>query len=82
MPKNTKGKGGKNRRRGKGGADGEKAELTIKEEGQEYAQVMQQKSTSSSRQQQADRRTAGLPTRPLSQPTRSGSANCTRSERL
>jgi len=40
MPKNTKGKGGKNRRRGKHGADGEKAELTIKEEGQEYAQVI------------------------------------------
>jgi hypothetical protein len=38
MPKNTKGKGGKNRRRGKHGGE-EKAELTIKEEGQEYAQV-------------------------------------------
>mmetsp|Transcript_49806 Transcript_49806/g.75778 ORF Transcript_49806/g.75778 Transcript_49806/m.75778 type:complete len:158 (-) Transcript_49806:88-561(-) len=38
MPKN-KGKGGKNRRRGKG--DGaEKRELTFKEEGQEYAQVL------------------------------------------
>jgi len=40
MPKNTKGKGGKNRRRGKHGGDQEKAELTIKEEGQEYAQVI------------------------------------------
>ena len=40
MPKNTKGKGGKNRRRGKHGGDLEgKAELVIKEEGQEYAQV-------------------------------------------
>ena len=41
MPKNTKGKGGKNRRRGKHGGDLEgKAELVIKEEGQEYAQVI------------------------------------------
>ncbi|RYO75717.1 hypothetical protein DL770_008458 [Monosporascus sp. CRB-9-2] len=39
MPKN-KGKGGKNRRRGKNEADNEKRELTFKEEGQEYAQVV------------------------------------------
>ena len=38
MPKN-KGKGGKNRRRGKNENE-EKRELTLKEEGQEYAQVM------------------------------------------
>lgn len=38
MPKN-KGKGGKNRRRGKNENE-EKRELTIKEEGQEYAQVV------------------------------------------
>lgn len=37
MPKN-KGKGGKNRRRGKNEND-EKRELTFKEDGQEYAQV-------------------------------------------
>ncbi|KAH3758851.1 eukaryotic translation initiation factor 1A, Y-chromosomal [Pelomyxa schiedti] len=37
MPKN-KGKGGKNRRRGKNEGD-EKRELTFKEDGQEYAQV-------------------------------------------
>lgn len=39
MPKN-KGKGGKNRRRGKNENDNEKRELTFKEEGQEYAQVV------------------------------------------
>ncbi|KAL2110507.1 hypothetical protein VUR80DRAFT_1109 [Thermomyces stellatus] len=39
MPKN-KGKGGKNRRRGKNEADNEKRELVFKEEGQEYAQVV------------------------------------------
>jgi len=39
MPKN-KGKGGKNRRRGKNTNDEEKRELTIKEDGQEYAQVV------------------------------------------
>ncbi|KAI8051502.1 hypothetical protein BDF22DRAFT_777095 [Syncephalis plumigaleata] len=39
MPKN-KGKGGKNRRRGKNENDGEKRELILKEEGQEYAQVV------------------------------------------
>ncbi|KAI9695396.1 MAG: Translation initiation factor 1A [Bogoriella megaspora] len=39
MPKN-KGKGGKNRRRGKNENDNEKRELTFKEEGQEYAQVL------------------------------------------
>jgi translation initiation factor 1A len=38
MPKN-KGKGGKNRRRGKNENDREKRELTFKEDGQEYAQV-------------------------------------------
>jgi len=40
MPKN-KGKGGKNRKRGKNvNVDEEKRELVIKEEGQEYAQVI------------------------------------------
>ncbi|KAH7038510.1 translation initiation factor eIF-1A [Macrophomina phaseolina] len=39
MPKN-KGKGGKNRRRGKNENDREKRELVFKEEGQEYAQVV------------------------------------------
>ncbi|KAI1320155.1 hypothetical protein F5Y16DRAFT_390231 [Xylariaceae sp. FL0255] len=39
MPKN-KGKGGKNRRRGKNESDKEKRELVFKEEGQEYAQVV------------------------------------------
>ncbi|CAK9296788.1 unnamed protein product [Gordionus sp. m RMFG-2023] len=38
MPKN-KGKGGKNRRRGKNENDTEKRELIFKEDGQEYAQV-------------------------------------------
>ena len=38
MPKN-KGKGGKNRRRGKNEGD-EKRELVFKEDGQEYAQVL------------------------------------------
>merc|ERR1712212_194619 len=38
MPKN-KGKGGKNRRRGKNENEAEKRELIFKEEGQEYAQV-------------------------------------------
>ncbi|PAV16396.1 nucleic acid-binding protein [Pyrrhoderma noxium] len=38
MPKN-KGKGGKNRRRGKNENDDDKRELVFKEEGQEYAQV-------------------------------------------
>ncbi|PVU89574.1 hypothetical protein BB561_005283 [Smittium simulii] len=38
MPKN-KGKGGKNRRRGKNESEGEKRELIFKEEGQEYCQV-------------------------------------------
>jgi len=39
MPKN-KGKGGKNRRRGKGDRFGEKRELVFKEDGQEYGQVL------------------------------------------
>lgn len=39
MPKN-KGKGGKNRRRGKNENDNEKRELTLKDDGQEYAQVI------------------------------------------
>ncbi|KAK6158825.1 hypothetical protein DH2020_006139 [Rehmannia glutinosa] len=39
MPKN-KGKGGKNRKRGKNEADDEKRELMFKEDGQEYAQVL------------------------------------------
>jgi len=38
MPKN-KGKGGKNRRRGKNENDDIKRELVMKEEGQSYAQV-------------------------------------------
>ena len=38
MPKN-KGKGGKNRRRGKNENEGLKRELVFKEDGQEYAQV-------------------------------------------
>jgi len=38
MPKN-KGKGGKNRRRGKNENEADKRELVFKEEGQEYAQV-------------------------------------------
>ncbi|KAG4303186.1 hypothetical protein PCK1_000524, partial [Pneumocystis canis] len=38
MPKN-KGKGGKNRRRGKNENEAEKRELIFKEDGQEYAQV-------------------------------------------
>nr|XP_017185227.2 LOW QUALITY PROTEIN: eukaryotic translation initiation factor 1A [Malus domestica] len=38
-PKN-KGKGGKNRKRGKNEADDEKRELVFKEDGQEYAQVL------------------------------------------
>lgn len=39
MPK-AKGKGGKNRRRGKNTNDEEKRELTVKEDGQEYALVV------------------------------------------
>ncbi|XP_002128717.2 eukaryotic translation initiation factor 1A, X-chromosomal [Ciona intestinalis] len=39
MPKN-KGKGGKNRRRGKNENDREKRELIFKDDGQEYAQVI------------------------------------------
>lgn len=39
MPKN-KGKGGKNRRRGKNESDKDKRELIFKEDGQEYAQVV------------------------------------------
>ena len=39
MPQN-KGKGGKNRRRGKNVSEQEKRELVFKEDGQEYAQVM------------------------------------------
>ena len=39
MPKGAKGKGGKNRRRGKNDGD-EKRELVFKEDGQEYAQVL------------------------------------------
>jgi translation initiation factor 1A len=39
MPKN-KGKGGKNRRRGKNQNEPDKRELIFKEEGQEYAQVV------------------------------------------
>ncbi len=38
MPKN-KGKGGKNRRRGKNQNEPDKRELTLKEESQEYAQI-------------------------------------------
>ena len=38
MPKN-KGKGGKNRRRGKNENERDKRELVFKEDGQEYAQV-------------------------------------------
>ena len=38
MPKN-KGKGGKNRRRGKNEMEGQKRELVFKEDGQEYAQA-------------------------------------------
>ncbi|CDK25783.1 unnamed protein product [Kuraishia capsulata CBS 1993] len=38
MPK-SKGKGGKNRRRGKNINEGQKRELIYKEEGQEYAQI-------------------------------------------
>ena len=38
MPKN-KGKGGKNRRRGKNENEGLKRELVFKEDGQEYTQV-------------------------------------------
>ena len=38
MPK-SKGKGGKNRRRGKNEADVEKRELEFKEDGQDYAKV-------------------------------------------
>ncbi|CAF4202925.1 unnamed protein product, partial [Adineta steineri] len=38
MPKN-KGKGGKNRRRGKNENDDVKRELILREEGQSYAQV-------------------------------------------
>jgi len=40
MTKGTKGKGGKNRRRGKNDGGEEKRELILKEEGQEYAQVV------------------------------------------
>lgn len=41
MPPKSKGKGGKNKRRGKNtNFDGEKGELTLKDEGQEYAQVV------------------------------------------
>ncbi|KAL7750268.1 Translation initiation factor 1A [Sorochytrium milnesiophthora] len=39
MPKN-KGKGGKNRRRGKNENDADKRELVFKEDGTEYAQVL------------------------------------------
>ncbi len=39
MPKN-KGKGGKHRRRGQNKKAGDKGELTFKEDGQEYAQVL------------------------------------------
>ena len=39
MPKN-KGKGGKNRRRGKNENEAMKRELVFKEDGQEYAQVI------------------------------------------
>jgi len=39
MPKN-KGKGGKNRRRGKNQNDDEKREIVLKTDGQEYAQVV------------------------------------------
>ena len=39
MPKN-KGKGGKSRRRGKGDNGDDKRELIFKEDGQEYAQVL------------------------------------------
>lgn len=38
MPK-AKGKGGKNRRRGKNDNQGQKRELILREEGQEYAQI-------------------------------------------
>lgn len=39
MPKNKEGKGGKNRRRGKNESE-EKRELIMKEDGQEYGQVL------------------------------------------
>jgi translation initiation factor 1A len=39
MPKN-KGKGGKNRRRGKHENDGEKRDLQFKEDGQEYVRFV------------------------------------------
>lgn len=39
MPK-AKGKGGKNRKKGKGGDDTDKRELVFKEDGQEYATVV------------------------------------------
>lgn len=39
MGKTGKGKGGKNRRRGKNDTGGQKRELILKEEGQEYAQI-------------------------------------------
>jgi hypothetical protein len=41
--------GGKNRRRGKNENDNEKRELTFKEEGQEYAQVLKMRSASTGR---------------------------------
>ncbi|KAK6142747.1 hypothetical protein DH2020_023095 [Rehmannia glutinosa] len=48
MPKN-KGKGGKNRKRGKNEADDEKRELVFKEDGQEYAQVLRMLETADAR---------------------------------
>lgn len=39
MGKSGKGKGGKNRRRGKNDNGGQKRELILREEGQEYAQI-------------------------------------------
>ena len=40
MPANTKGKGGKHKRRGKGAGEDKQKELILKEAGQEYAQVV------------------------------------------
>jgi translation initiation factor 1A len=40
MSKSNKGKGGKNRRRGRNDGDGYKRELVLKEEDQDYAQVL------------------------------------------
>ncbi|KAM1429556.1 hypothetical protein ACFX2I_045737 [Malus domestica] len=52
-PKN-KGKGGKNRKRGKNEADDEKRELVFKEDGQEYAQVLRMLGNGRSQDDKAD----------------------------